>query len=360
MTLRPSQILHTAIISTTSRLVGEYEAPDLLIMHASPDFRNASGLARTVEGASSRNAFMCVFQTPLDETPVGMPHPDYSYLAENLTHLLSVLFGKRFDNQGLIQTQGSFRLPDLSQYAQFARSSFPHNSHNPRVDFQIPLNLEQVARLEPLLKAGSADHPPARLFQTAAKFYCLALRSFESDSEIAYLHLITALEILAGGDERSNHEFLDEDTKGHLATIRQELQNGEKIAKQFESRMRQIKRRFADFVQSSITQEFFSRTENLWSEGCFELHAFSKTVAAAYDLRSKYVHTGVPFGALVGIDAGTSNQELRTVPAPTQDKELAKILKVAPTLVGLARVTRCCLFRFAEVHQVIKRDHLSP
>jgi hypothetical protein len=353
MTLRPSQTLHTAIISTTSRLVGEYEALDLLIMHASPDFRNASGLARIMEGASSRNAFMCVFRTPPDTTPVGTPHPDYSPLAENLTHLLSVLFGKRFDNHGLVQTGGSFRLPDLSQYTQFARPSFPHNSHNPRVDFQIPLNLEQVARLEPMLKAGSADCPLARLFQTAAKFYCLALRSFESDSEIAYLHLITALEILSSADERPNHEFLDEVTRGYLATIRQELECGKRIANHLESRMRQIKKRFVDFVVSSITQEFFSRTENLCSEGRFELTLFPRTVAAAYDLRSKYVHTGVPFGALVGIDAGTSNQELRTVPALTQDKELARILKIAPTLVGLARIARCCLLKFAAVHQAI-------
>ncbi|WP_155523589.1 HEPN domain-containing protein [Nodosilinea nodulosa] len=357
--LRPSQTIQTAIISTTSRLVGEYESSDLLIMHASPDFRNASGLARIMEGASSRNALMCVFRTPPDKTPVGTPHLDYSPLAENLSHLLSLLFGKRFDNHGLIQTRGNFRLPDLSHYNQFARSNFPHNSHNFRVDFQVPLNLEQVVRLEPMLKDGSTDNPPARLFQTAAKFYCLALRSFESDSEIAYLHLITSLEILSEADKRSNHEFLDEVTTEHLAKIRQELENGKKIANHFESRMRQIKRRFVDFVLSSITQEFFSRTENLRSIGCFEITSFPKTVAAAYDLRSKYVHTGVPFGALIGIDAGTSNEELRTVPAPTQDKELAKILNLAPTLVGLARIARCCLLRFAAIHQLVKCDYLS-
>lgn len=358
MTLRPSKTLQTAIISTTSRLIGEYEAENLLIMHASPDFRNASGLARTVEGASSRNAFVCVFQTPPDTTPIGIPHPDYSLLVENLTHLLSVLFGKRFDNHGLLQTLGRFRLPDLSHYTLFARPSFPHNSHSPRVDFQIPLNLEQVSLLTPLLEVNAANNTAFRLFQTAAKFYCLSLRSFEADAEISYLNLITALEILSSMDKRSNNEFLDEVTRKHLITIRQELKDGEKIANLFEARMRQIKKRFVDFILSSITQDFFSRTENLRREGCFDQALFSKTVAAAYDLRSRYVHTGVPFGRFIGIDAGTSNQELRSVSASTEDKELSKILKVAPTLIGLARITRYCLLKFAVEHQVIKNNRL--
>ena len=76
-----------------------------------------------------------------------------------------------------------------------------------------------------------------------------------------------------------------------------------------------------------------------------------KSMASAYDLRSRYVHTGVPFGSWISLAMSGDNNEIQVgAPIVKEDKELGKLIGHAPTFVGLERVTRYVLLRFAEKH----------
>jgi len=73
---------------------------------------------------------------------------------------------------------------------------------------------------------------------------------------------------------------------------------------------------------------------------------------AAYDLRSKYVHTGQPFGSWVR-PRGQTIEEVQVGRPVVTSADLAKTLADAPTLVGLERVLRYALLRFASEHSLI-------
>jgi hypothetical protein len=61
------------------------------------------GMARTFEGATSRNAFILSFETPPLEKAVGVAIPDYEPFSMAICCYLSVLYGKRFDNHGPVE-----------------------------------------------------------------------------------------------------------------------------------------------------------------------------------------------------------------------------------------------------------------
>jgi hypothetical protein len=260
---------------------------------------------------------------------------------------MSVLFGKRFDSHGLIEGSGFYHAPEFSEFGLLVNPSLPQNSHHPRSDFGIPLDLSEVARLAPLLLHDSLPIDFVHAFQGSARFYCQALRSFEKDPEIAYLHLISAGEILSNCHDYGSRELLDGATKEYLDEIRKSIGNGDKIAAHFEGRLHFVKRRFVSTILDLVDGSFFERSEAEDGFGRFKVDSFRKSVAAAYDLRSKYVHTGAPFGRWVSLRMGGQNNEVQAGKPVINDKQLSSVLERAPTLIGLERVIRYCLYQFA-------------
>lgn len=348
--LRPDETIQKILLSTTSRLIGAYERDDMALTHAWPDlFASSGGMrwARTEEGPASRNAFVLAFRTePTPKTP-GVAVPDYSPMGEVICSYLAVLFGKRFDSHGLIEGSGLFHLPNLSAFGQLSNHMLPHNSHAPRVDFPVPMNLVELSRIERLFD-GSADPKFLRTFRGSAKFYLRALQTAEDDPEVAYLHLITAGEILSNFRARDSEDLLDADIRQALQKIASEVSDGARLARLIAGRMRQIKKRFVLTLGEFVNPEFFDRTESRHSFGRFVADTFGVTVSSAYDLRSRYVHTGVPFGHWVS----PWTHEVQIGEPVVGDKELTKILAKAPTLTGLSRVVRYCLLRFASTEGV--------
>lgn len=147
----PDETIQKALVSTTSRLVGEYVHDDLAIMHAWPfdDIR-----ARTFETPVSRSSFIVAFATPPYSKEAGVVVPDYSPHGEAVAACLSVLFGKRFDMHGLIESVGYYGVPDFTPYAGFCDPAHPFNSHKERTSFPIELNLEQFHRIERMVLGG--------------------------------------------------------------------------------------------------------------------------------------------------------------------------------------------------------------
>ncbi|BBI49872.1 hypothetical protein HORIV_22930 [Vreelandella olivaria] len=108
--LQPDATIHKILISTTSRMVGEFISDDILISHAWQNFTNSSGAIRMEENPVSRSGFIIAFQTEPYRKEAGIAIPDYSPVGEIVCSYLSVLFGKRFDCHGLVEGSG-FSIP---------------------------------------------------------------------------------------------------------------------------------------------------------------------------------------------------------------------------------------------------------
>jgi hypothetical protein len=313
--------------------VGEYEADDFLLTHAWPDFYDPAAPIRWFEGPASRSAFILAFRTPPPERGLGKPLPEYSPTGDVVASYLSVLYGKRFDHHGLVEGSGFFRVPDLSSFGSICDPSLPHNSHAPRADYPTPLNLGELKRLAPLLNGSELPATFVQAFRGSAKFYLHALQNAEHEPEVAYLHLITAGEILTNSINYEMDALLDEETKNLIQIIQEQTPNGNAIARQISGKL-------------LVDVGFFDRSESREQFARLKAESFERTVAAAYDLRSKYVHTGIPYGRWVSL----SRTEMQCGRPVVDDRELSKILAEAPTLVGLERIVRYCLLRFAEAH----------
>ena len=350
MTLRPSKTIHKALISTTSRFTGEFEMDGVLLTHAWPNFDDRSASVRRSEGPASRSAFVFAFQTE-DISVKSGPIPNYSPMGDLICAYLAVLFGKRFDHHGLVEERGFFHIPDLVEFSHLCQHNLPHNSHCLRTDFTVPLNLTEVQRIKPLLGGESVDHKFLRTFQTCSKFYLQALQSAERDPEVAYLHLITSIEILSNFYEYDKGELLDEDSKVALQTIERECPDGAKLARFISGKLFQVKKRFLKTLSVLIDETFFTRSEASEPLFGFKRDTFIKCMASAYDLRSRYVHTGIPFGGWVSLVVGGGHNEIQVgTPVVKEDKKLGKLIGHAPTLIGLERVTRYALLKCAEAH----------
>ena len=359
MSLRPNRTIQKVLISTTSKLVGLYDQKSLLITHAWPDFYSRHSFARAVESPISRSAYIFAFETDHIEKKEGELHPNYSVMGDLICSYLSIFYGKRFDNHGLVEGIGQFHIPNLAQFSAFCDPNLPQNSHSPRVDFNVHLNLVEFARIQPLLIDGGLDLKFIRTLQSAGKFYLKALQNAEDDPEIAYLHLVTAGEILANSMSIDKDLLLDERIKTVLKKIKDSMDEGNKIANELKNRMWQIKRRFVETILEFVDDEFFTHTEAHEQFMGLASETFRETIAAAYDLRSRYVHTGVPFGQWISLNPAGMNNEVQIGRPVVNDKDLAKIIEKAPTLIGLERVIRYCLMRLIQHNIACSNENIS-
>jgi hypothetical protein len=209
--------------------------------------------------------------------------------------------------------------------------------------------LYEVSRIQRVVSDGSLEPLEPRflkVFQSASKFYLQALQNVERDPEVAYLHLITAGEILSGFYKYEKDDLFDEQTKQQLNLIRNGVRDGLLIANFISGKLFQVKQRFVESIVRLIDSTFFGRSESGSDISGFKADTFRAAVAAAYDLRSKFVHTGVPFGGWVYGQPGAS--ELQVGLPVVEDKELGKILAKAPTYLGLERIVRYSLLRSAQ------------
>ena len=346
--LRPKGTIQKLLLSSTCRFIGEYDQPGVLLTHAWPGFRDRVGANRMAEGPLSRNAFVLCFETSPIERAAGLVLPDYSQIGESMASLMSVLYGKRFDSHGVIESNGFFSLPDTTAFSSICDASLPHNSHQARVNFPVNLDIGEAAKIITFFTHRRANERFAQTFETACSFYCRSLRACETDPEVAYLHLITAGEILASYIERDQDDLLDESMKNALIAIASGLPNGDKIARTIKGRLLQIKRKFVKAFTELVTTEFFANAESAQPFFALNFETFERRMAAAYDLRSKFVHTGIHFGSWIA-PRGNNRAEIQGGKPVVSDKEFGKILATAPTFIGLERTVRFALLRFAAI-----------
>lgn len=359
--LRPPETTQKLLISTTSRLLGEFESDSLLVAHA---WRDSHLGVTSTESPLSRSAYVVAFETEPYRKEAGAIVPSYAWVGDVICIYLSILYGKRFDSHGILEGTGAFRVPDYSLFQSLIQPTLPQNSHVPRRDIDIPLNLVEIARIEPLLRAGQ-DGRFLTFLQTAGRFYLQALQSFEERPDIAYLNLITAGEVLSNYYSYDKDDLLDEQAKAIIRQIEEASDNGPELARQIKGRLFQVKRRFVRAMEELLTAPFFSA-----SEANNELYRLKKQdigdrLSAAYDLRSQHVHSGIQFGESISRSLAGEASELQIGFPVVGNKTFEKVLFKAPTYFGLERIIRYCLLRFIHTRGVqidprLADDYVAP
>lgn len=345
---RPKETVQKILISTTSRLVGEHKTDEMLITHAWPSFSLPDQLTQT-ENPHCRNSFVIVFETPPVEKDIVFL-PDYAPFGDIICAYLAVLFGKRFDNHGPLEGIGFFRVPYLQPYSLISNPILPQNNHRPRIDLGIELDLSEFSRFKHLFD-DDVDDRFLHIFNTASRFYLQALQSFETNPETAYLHLITCGEILSNYYEYNKQDLLDENTKRILETVENGLENGRTIVTQIRDRLYQVKQRFVKTVLRLLKDQLFSNTESNNKYTRLEKEGIERRVSAAYDLRSRYVHTGLDFADWITLNR-LDNSEVQDGIPEIEDRKFRVILAKAPTYFGMERIMRFCLLRFIHLEGI--------
>ena len=322
--LTPPETVQKALISTTSRMVGEYSSAGILITHAWPQFRSRSIAMRFTETHMSRSGYVIAFETPPIKKRAGLPVPDYSPTGEIVAAYLSVLFGKRFDSHGLLEGSGLYQIPELGSYNTSCDPKLPFNSHDARKCFAVPLEINQFSMIAGILADPNSRSMDLPRLNAACKFYMQALQNAETNIEVAYLHLITAGEILSGG-------FRYVDTRG-------------------------VKKKFVRALCSLLDDGFHAATESSSDFGRFRPDNVERSIGAAHDLRSRYVHTGVSFGMWIDPTFTLGRNDLQVGEPVVDDKGFGEILAKAPTFLGLERILRYCILKFMASRGLLLRN----
>ncbi|MFL1665319.1 hypothetical protein [Bacillus cereus] len=346
--LKPEETVYRFLISTPSRLVGEYISEDLTINHA---WRSELSLDYYNENAFSRSYYMVSFKLENEQEDQVSEVSIDPLLAQ-----LSILFGKRFDNHGPVQHNGYFRVPDLGEQKPIKHYKIGFINHQARANLSVPLSLDHFRIMDPLL-AGSKNI--IQLFNAAGKFYLRALQTYETTPENAYLDLITCGEMLSNYYSFEDKQMYDDRLLAIFEEIEGEMVNGKAIVKDFKNRLYQIKRRFTFTILKLLTDDFFEASEAQGTQFSIIQDTIQKRIQAAYDLRSKYVHTGIQFGRDISIEFSEVSMERFLLPEDKLDKDLLKILNQAPTFKGLERIIRFCLLQFLQTNGVIDLEKTS-
>lgn len=341
----PSDEVQKILLSTPARFTGEFRHEDLVLTHAWPPlFRGRRDWLRHQESPIGRTAFVLSFRTkPVRKAP-GVVVPNYEIAGDFVASALSVLFGKRFDAHGPLEMSGHFGVPDMRLFGAPVDPRLPYMSGRARVDFPVPLEMSQARRIQALLLSEDGGDRKTNTFHGAAAFYRRALQAIEDDPEVAYLHLITAGEIISNSVAFDPAKHLDDDIRAALSQVASGMPDGDRLERILLARLRGIKRRFVDAITSLIDDDFFARNETVHGFGGMPREDFARRIAAAYDLRSQHVHTGYDFGRWIAPSGHGEEVQLGKPVVP--DKEMAKVLARAPLFAGLERVLRYSILNF--------------
>lgn len=340
--LKPLSNIHKCLISTPARLVGEYEDDRLLIAPVYASF-NDQVLYTSQQGNTpfSRYYYICIFDIKSPSPEAGIVIPDYSYIGELISIALAVYYGKRFDNHGVIESHSLFSMPILNNVPLALKYHyFGVNNSHPRIDLEIELNLEKSRSILEFMTLGS-DFELQHTFFTAGKFYLRSLQSVDTDMEGAFLDLITCGEVLSNYYSYVEDEIYDDQLKELFIRLESKGVSKADISS-LKSKLYQVRKKFYLTLKRSLNKEFFSKTESLEEYLALNTTNIDQAIKSAYDIRSKYVHTGFRFGGWLEPREHLMN-EIQLAPPFIEDKEIKKIVAKIPTYIGFERIIRFTL-----------------
>ncbi|MCY3966460.1 MAG: hypothetical protein OXG83_15620 [Acidobacteria bacterium] len=299
---------------------------------------------RLFESPASRTSFVVAFHTPEREKTIIFP--DYSFHLSSVAAGMSVLFGKKLDVHGLTEHHGRFLTPDVSQYASLCDPRLRFNSHQPRNAYPVKLVLDEFGAIRPLFES---DEGAATKLIAAARFYMRSLQSAERDAEVAYLHLITAGEVLANLFEYPDSVRLSDEIRSDLALVKKHVPQGCAVVRRLSSVLWGVRRSFVRALTSLLDSDFYESCDDP-PHYRLEQENIEKHIGAAYDLRSLYLHTGEPFRTAISTGYVQS-----FIPGEldSSNKNLRKASRDAPTLIGLERLIRYAILKCMENHEFL-------
>ncbi|MGE7609723.1 hypothetical protein ACQKML_24430 [Peribacillus frigoritolerans] len=353
--LKPNKDIHKVLISTSSLILGEYESEETSIQLSFPT-NNVNNL-RLGENPYSRTYMVITFKNEPDDGSIFLRN--LSIYGDYFCTFLSILYGKEFNNHGMLETHGIHRLPTIeSNYNE--KIQLPQYNFSPRADLNIPLNLEHFKLIEPILIDDVVSVEFLRMIIAAGKFYNRALRIFPNEPELAYLDLITCGEIISNFNEEkyTDSQLYDEDLLNNFIKI-SEIDGGDRIVRDLKKRLYQVKRKFVFSLSELLNDNFFNLSEV--KEGIapqINKENINNLLKSAYDLRSQYVHAGAEFGVYITPFSDHNNEVLMATPRGF-DEKVNKILSKSPTFCGLERIIRFCLLRLIHKNGLEIHDDLN-
>lgn len=368
MALSVDPLIARALISTPSRLVGELTTDDLACQIVF-QLDEVAWYTQISENPYSRHYYLLSYNKSEDFVrrlavpSITLSDGTVKYtdaLPQMFRDLAAIWFGKRFDDHGLVMYESILQMPDLSDLPASKYFRYSPFNYKQRADLKVQLNL---GAMQPALKLLYAEEFQDRLdvlhvSWRAVEFYGRALRTFESDPELSFVEFIIALEVIASSIEIPDDELYDEQLRNDLNAIEKTL--GPNVATRIRSRLFQLRRRIAYITGELLNDCFFDASE---AEELYRLtrDSVKSRIMAAYDVRSTYVHSGAAFGFWFRIHIGGENGEVNVGSPilPASHREFQNTLSKIPTFVGLERMVRYIILRFAHLHICPLHDDLN-
>ncbi len=197
------------------------------------------------------------------------------------------------------------------------------------------------------------------LFHAAGMSYLSSLQLFELEPEKSFLDLITCGERLSNYYDYTDDILYDEEMKKIFHKIESTIEDGLLIVKKIKSNFSKVKRRYTLTIMKLLNDYFYSNYECTEAINSLTKQDIEGRVKAAYDLRSRYVHTGIPFGRWLYPDPKYLNEVQMGTPVVDDDRELQRLLVLSPTFIGMERIMRFCLLRFIHLNALRIDDRLD-
>jgi hypothetical protein len=329
------------VISSPCQFSHSFESENLCILQMSS---NSGDSAHYDDAGPFQHYFYAVI-VPISQTTDPRIRR-WKILPEDVAALLSLFYGKRILHHGFMYLPPVWGLPELQSvrpnpYYTLELYAGIHTKEPRREPDWREAN--HVARL--LQQLSSASNGCKKIL-VAARAYADSLRLLPFDRELAYFRLIQAIESMVDSSEFTESERFSQDSA--LLKHLQWLDNlddphGKETASFMRNRLYQVKRGVWLWLSDRVDMGFYSK-----ETGALKGDNLQRVLSAAYDLRSMYVHTGQRFGDWVDPIQGRC-ECYETIPewmeGTCPNKDLWKILKRAPSYLGLARLTRYALMK---------------
>lgn len=153
----------------------------------------------------------------------------------------------------------------------------------------------------------SLDHKVHQKFILAVRLYHRAILLIEEEPDLAYLNLISAIEVLCQDVELNSITLNDIDSE--LAKLVNSLDDNirDSIEKRIINRERFIKRKFVKFILDNIDENFW--LEDRPKQGRVEQDKLEELLGRIYKQRSNTLHSGEPFPVTI-YDSPVDNCEI--------------------------------------------------
>ena len=228
------------------------------------------------------------------------------------------------------------------------------------IDIQLIQGKSNLAELINCLKLVEGLNPKYHLkFILAVKLYHLALQMIEEHPDMAYLNLISAIEVLCRETKINKPNLKEYDKNLALLVNRisdKQLRN--KISNAILNKPAYISSKFIRFIVKHTEKSFWDY-EKRPLQGKINSEELEKLLERIYDQRSRTIHNGEPFPIYIFNPPIMGSEKLLGLGVIFGDKKWEE-KDFIPNLHFFERLIRHVLINFLERNQVKKTNYEAP